>query len=201
MAESARDWSLCKPLFVDHWETCQRAQPRYQTAYYDGLVAKRLACGNPAKIGDLAYRCLHCGQGQPLVAMRCTSSLGLRCATVSVDNWVSQVSQILHAGVLDRPIILTVPAMLRTTFYQHAAGMLSACRRCGARCLDDFSSEVRGKALRGGSSVVLHTQGRHGQYHPHLHVLATRGGDDGQGQRWEPLQSLPYDLRRRTWPW
>src|SRR5262245_28242101 len=113
-----------------------------------------LACGNPEKIGDLAYRCLHCGQGKPLVAMSCTSSLCLRCAKVYVDTWVSQVSQVLHEGVMYRPIILTIPAMFRTTFYQHAAVMLSAFIRCGAQCLEDFYSTVRGKALKGGSITV-----------------------------------------------
>src|SRR2546430_8446310 len=41
---------------------------------------------------------------------------------------------------------------------------------------DDFYSTVRGKALRGGYITVLHTHGRDGQYHPHLHLLATSGG-------------------------
>jgi len=76
---------------------------------------------------------------------------------------VSQVSQVLHTGVIYRHSILTVPAMVRTTFSQHAAVILSAFMRCGAPCLDDFSSTVRGKALKGGSITVLHTHGRHGQ--------------------------------------
>jgi hypothetical protein len=63
--------------------------------------------------------------------------------------------------------------------------------RGGRQCLDDFSSEVRGKALRGGDLTVLHTHGRNGQYHPHLHLLATSGGYDDQGERWEHLQYLP----------
>jgi len=49
--------------------------------------------------------------------------------------------------------------------------------------------------------TVLHTHGRHGPYHPHRHLLAPSGGYDAQGERWEHLQSLPYDLLRRTWPW
>jgi Putative transposase len=49
--------------------------------------------------------------------------------------------------------------------------------------------------------VVLHTHGRHGQYHPHLHVLATSGGYDGLGDRWEHLAYLPYALLRRQWQW
>ena len=47
-------------------------------------------------------------RGMHTVAMRCTSSLCLRCAKVYVDNWVSQVSQVLHEGVIYRHIILTV---------------------------------------------------------------------------------------------
>ena len=197
----ARAWNVFQQIFAEHWEAFQHAHPRYQTSYYDGLVAKMLACGNPDLMGYVEYRCLHCGQGTHRVAMSCKSSLCLRCAKVSVDNWVSQVSQMLHTGVIYRHIILTVPAMFRTTFYQNATVVLSAFMRCGAQCLDDFYSDVRGKALKGGSITVLHTHGRNGQYHPHLHLLATSGGYDAQGARWEHLQYLPYALLRRKWQW
>jgi len=160
-----------------------------------------LACGNPEHMGYVAYRCLHCGVGKHLVSMSCKSSLCLRCAKVSVDNWVSQVSTMLHAGVIYRHIILTVPAMFRTTFYQNARVVLSAFMRCGVQCMDDFLSVVRGKALQGGYIVVLHTHGRNGQYHPHLHLMATSGGLDRPGQRWEHLAYLPYALLRREWQW
>src|SRR5712671_7407610 len=201
IAVPSGDWSVFQQIFADHWEPFQHAHPRYQTAYYNSLVAKMLACGNPAKMGYVEYRCLHCGQGKHLVAMSWKSSLGLRCAKVYVDNWVSQVSQILHEGVMYRHIILTVPAMFRTTFYQNAAVVLSALIRCGAQCLDDFYSAVRGKPLKGGYITVLHTHGRNGQYHPHLHVLATSGGYNAPGERWEHLQYLPYALLRRKWQW
>jgi Putative transposase/Transposase zinc-binding domain len=197
----SRDWSVFQQIFADHWEAFQQAHPRYQTPYYNGLVRKMLDCGNPAKIGYVEYRCLHCGQGQHLVAMSCKAPLCLRCAKVYTDNWVSQVSKVLHEGVIYRHIILTVPAMFRTTFYQNAAGVLSAFMRCGAQCLDDFYSTVKGKALTGGYITVLHTHGRNGQYHPHLHVLATSGGYDAQGTCWEHLHYLPYQLLRRKWQW
>src|SRR5437762_11796644 len=113
--------------------------------------------------------------------MSCQASLGLRCAKGDVDTWVSQVSQVLHAGVLYRHITLTVPALCRTTFYQNAAVVLRAFMRCGGQCLDDCYSPVRGKALRGGSITVLHTPGRHGESHPQLHLLAPSGGADAQG--------------------
>jgi Putative transposase/Transposase zinc-binding domain len=201
MPQLSGDWSVFKRIFADHWDPFQRAHPRYQTPYYDNLVAKMLACGNAEKMGYVAYRCLHCGQGKHLVSMRCKSSLCLRCAKVYVDNWVSQVSRVLHEGVMYRHIILTVPAMFRTTFYQNAAVVLSALMRCGVQCLDDFSSEVRGKALKGGDITVLHTHGRNGPYHPHLHLIATSGGYDEAGECWEHGQYVPYPLLRRKWQW
>ena len=201
LAAPSGDWSVFQQIFADHWEAFQHAHPRYQTPYYNDLVGKMLACGNRAQMGYVEYRCLHCGQGKHRVAMSCKSSLCLRCAKVAVDNWVSQVSRVLHEGVIYRHIILTVPAMFRTTFYQNAAVVLSAFIRCGAQCLDDFYSTVKGKVLQGGYITVLHTHGRNGHYHPHLHVLATSGGYDAQGARWEHLPYLPYDVLRRKWQW
>jgi hypothetical protein len=48
---------------------------------------------------------------------------------------------------------------------------------------------------------VLHTHGRNGQYHPHLPLIATSGGYDGQGERWEPIHYWPYELLRRKCQW
>jgi DNA-directed RNA polymerase subunit RPC12/RpoP len=67
----SRDWSVFQQIFADHWEAFQHAHPRYQTPYYDGLVAKMLACGQPEKMGYVEYRCLQCGQGTHQVAMSC----------------------------------------------------------------------------------------------------------------------------------
>jgi hypothetical protein len=53
LAAPTRDWSVFQQIFADHWEAFQHTHPRYQTPYYDGLVTKMLACGNPEKIGYL----------------------------------------------------------------------------------------------------------------------------------------------------
>ena len=66
--------------------------------------------------------------------MSCKSSLCLRCAKVDVDNWVAQVSKILHEGVIYRHMVLTVPDVLRTTFYQNAQALLSPFMKCGVKC-------------------------------------------------------------------
>ena len=48
---------------------------------------------------------------------------------------------------------------------------------------------------------MIHTHGRNGQYHPHLHLIATRGGDDAAAERGEHVSFLPYELLRHQWQW
>jgi hypothetical protein len=150
LAAPSRDWNVFKQLLAEHWDGFTHAHPRSQTPSYHALVAQRLACGNPEKIGDLAYRCLPCGQEKPGVALSCQASLCWRCANVSVDHGVRPGRQGLHAGGRSRHILLTVPARCRTTFSHHAAVLWSAVRRCGVQCREDCDSEVRGQALQGG---------------------------------------------------
>ena len=200
-AEALPAWNIFKQIFTEHWDGFKRVHPRYNKRYYDGLVDKMLRCGDPDKIGYIEYRCLQCGEGTHRVAMSCKSSLCLRCAKVYVDNWVSQVSQMLHEGVIYRHIVLTVPALLRTTFYQNAHVLLSAFMRCGAKCLDDVFTRVSGHALQGGYIVVVQTHGRNGQYNPHLHIIATSGGWDRQASKWVHLEYVPYPMLRKKWQW
>jgi hypothetical protein len=194
-------WNVFKEIFTEHWEGFKQFRPRYNTPSYDDLVDKLLRCGNPDQMGSIAYRCLHGGQGKHRVSMRWKSSLCLRCAKVYVDNWVAQVGKMLHEGVIDRHMVLTVPDVLRTPFYQNAEALLSPFMKCGAQCLDDFLSTVSGKALKGGYSVVVQTHGRNGQYNPHLHILATSGGWDEQAQKWVHLGYLPYPMLHKKWQW
>src|SRR5207245_9534910 len=121
-------------MLCESWEGFRPVPPRSNTPYYDDLVDKRLRCGNPDQIGSIAYRCLHCGQGKQRVAMRCKSSLCLRCAKVSGDNGVAQVGKMLHDGVIYRHIVLTVPAALRTPCDQLADAWLSPCMHWGVEC-------------------------------------------------------------------
>ena len=200
-AEALPAWNVFKQLFAEHWDGFKHGYPRYNTRYYDSLVHQMLACGDPERIGYIEYRCLHCGEGTHQVAMSCKSSLCLRCAKVDVDNWVSQVSRMLHEGIIYRHIVRTVPEILRKTFYQQSKAVLSPFMRCGGRCLDDVFSRVRGKPLKGGYIMVIQPHGRNGQYKPHLHCIATSGGWDPQGKQWIHLDYVPYPLLRKKWQW
>ena len=74
MPQPCGDWRVFQQIFADRWDAFAHAHPRYQTPSSEGLVAKMLACGNPAQMDYVAYRGLRCGQGTQRVALRCTSS-------------------------------------------------------------------------------------------------------------------------------
>lgn len=98
-------------------------------------------------------------------------------------------------------MVLTVPALLRKAFYQQSHVVLSPFMRCGVRCLDAVFTRVSGRTRKGGYLVVMQTHGRHGPDHPHLHIIATRGGWDHEASQWVHLDSLPYPLLRKQWQW
>ena len=94
----------------------------------------------------------------------------------------------LHEGVSYRHLILTMPALLRPTFYQQSQALLSPFIRGGVQCLDDCCSRESGQPLKGGYSMVRQTHGRNGQYTPPLHCIATRGGWDQRAKPWVHLE-------------
>ncbi len=61
---------------------------------------------------------------------------------------------------------MTMPDNLRQIFYKYSGELYGKFFSCGAKCLDDFFGEVRGKVLKGGYLIVLQTKGRNGQYNP-----------------------------------
>ena len=133
--------------------------------------------------------------------MSCKCSLCLKCGKVYVDDWVSQVSRMLHEGIIYRHIVLTVPEILRVIFYNNSEKLLGALMQCGVKCLDDFFSTTSKRELRGGYIVVIQTHGRSGHYNPHLHIIATSGGLDKEKEKWIHLDYLPYPMLHKKWQW
>src|SRR5437867_8310451 len=103
-------------------------------------------------------------------------------STMGSLRWVRCSMTGSSIGILSSPC-RTVPEVLSTPFYQQAEAWLSPFMPCGVKCLDDFFRTVSGKALQGGSIVVVQTHGRHGQDNPPLPIMATSGGGDAQAHQ------------------
>ena len=195
-AQDRFDKESFKQIFRDHWNDFTAAHPRYDTPYYDRVIAKMLHCGDPTTMGFAQYRCFSCGEARK-IAFSCKSCFCLSCAKVYADQWVEFIGRRLCPGVVYRHIVLTVPDYLRLWFYRQPE-LLSPLMRAGHACLREVFRTCSHGDLDIGSVIVLQTNGRPGNYNPHLHILVPAGGLDPQG-RWKTIRCIPFDLLHRTW--
>ena len=194
------DVDVFKTSFNDHWEGFKNAYPQYDIDQYEAPVQKMLGCRD-ASNGYSEYICMFCGRDRRKVPFSCKSCFCLSCAKQYVDNFVSQVSGMLHPGVVYRHIVLTLPEQLRSTFFKErfSKDLLSCFMKCGAECLEDVVGSVKRKKLKIGSIVVVQTHGRSGRYNPHLHIIMTSGGISQEQERWYDLGYFKYETIHKKW--
>ena len=194
------DKEVFKTIFNDHWEPFKKKHHRYDTPQYESPVQKMLGCGKESG-GYCEYRCVYCGLDVRRIGFSCKSCFCLSCSKLYVDEFVGQVSRMLHSGVVYRHIVLTIPEQLRLVFYKkrHDGSLLSAFMRCGHECLEDVVSTVLRQGLKIGSIVVVQTHGRSGHFNPHLHIIMTSGGINEGTQSWFDLRYFKYETIHKKW--
>ncbi len=194
------DKDIFKRIFIDHWDEFKISHPRYNTDQYEEPVEKMLGCGEMFS-GYSEHICMYCGRDSKKVAFSCKSCFCLSCAKKYVDDFVSQVSAMLHAGVIYRHMVLTLPEQLRQPFYEerHSGDLLSDFMKSGYECLEDVVSTVKRELLKIGCIVVVQTHGRSGHYNPHLHIIMTSGGVNTGLETWCDLGYFKYEMIHKKW--
>lgn len=163
------DWNVFKQIFADHWEAFQHAHPRYQTSYYDALVAKRLDCGNPAKMGYI-YR------------SHCTDRLEYE--TVPVATFIGRMVQhtlpkgfkrIRYSGVQASKTFAKVKAVIQAALAKVEGAVKGAVRIIARLTYRQWYEQSSGKPRSPGQTPI------YGRWHipsPRLRVRdsASQGG-------------------------
>src|SRR5262249_62193956 len=93
-------------------------------------------------------------------------------------------------------VIFTLPHNLGPLALQNSRPLYGLLFRTVAQTLQDIARDPKHLGAEIGGFAVLYTWGQQLHHHPHLHLLATSGGYDAQGARWEHLEYLPYALLR-----
>ena len=170
------------------------------SSQFEDPVQKMLGCGKESA-GYSEYRCVHCGGDLRRIGFSCKSGFCLSCSKKYVDDFVVQVSRVLHGGMNYRHIVLTIPKQLRIIFYKarHDRKLLSALMRCGYECLEDVVGTVLRRKLKIGTIVVVQTHGRSGHYNPHLHIIMTSGGINEDMGSWFDLRFFKYEIIHKKW--
>ena len=195
-----QDKEVFRKIFIDFWGMFRKQHPAYAKKQYEEPVEKMLKCGKESG-GYSEYICMYCGRDLRRVCFSCKSCFCLSCAKGYVDEFVSQVSKMLHPGVVYRHIVLTIPEQLRPVFYRNRGDghLLFVFMKCGYECLEDVFSLVRRVPLKIGAIVVVQTHGRSGRYNPHLHIIVTNGGIHTGTGRWVDLRYFPYEILHKKW--
>lgn len=195
-----QDKGVFQTIFNDHWDEFKAKYPKYDSEQYEEPVQKMLGCGNESG-GYSEHICMNCGRDVRGVAFSCKSCFCLSCAKKYVDDFVSQVSEMLHPGVIYCHIVLTLPEQLRGKFYRqrHDGDLLSAFMRCGYECLQDVVSTLKRVSLKIGCLVVVQAHGRSGRYNPHSHIIMTAGGIHSGVGKWIDLGYFNYEIIHKKW--
>lgn len=158
--------------FAQHGE---RMLPSHRRALQD-LVA----CRTEILGGHLA-QCDQCGH-QHYSYHSCRNRSCPQCHSGDTARWLeNRQTELLPVPYFH--VIFTLPAVLRTTIWQHQRLMYAILFKASAHAMLSLSADPRYVGGKVGILSVLHTWTRQLDRHPHVHCLVTGGGLTADG-RW-----------------
>ena len=187
-------------VISENWSEFKLQFPSFNTPHYNSSVNAMLRCGSP-EFGFRQFMCLNCGNDSRIVAHSCKSKLCLRCGRVDGENFAQRVAGKLHQDMKYRHLVLTIPAQLRSYFYQQRqdSDLLNRFFAAGWECVQSFMSDALGQEVETGCLVVVHLVGRKCDYKPHLHVMLMSGGISTKSGHWLWLPRHSYKLLNKIW--
>ena len=165
--------------------------------YYDAFIARHgdtvlpghlkaiqaiRSCRTP-DCGELYVHCPGCGHGQwrPL---SCGHRSCPQCQNHEVNQWIDRQ----QAKLLPVPyfmVTFTLPRELRSLAWNHQKTVYSILFSCAANTLKDFGLNPKNLGAEIGLTMVLHTNSRKLDYHPHVHAVVPGGGVDKKKRQWK----------------
>jgi hypothetical protein len=174
-------WSLYKDFWIKHWKGFQqiyneRFFPIYGELSQDKIreVEKLISCGNFHN-GFQRHICPEC-KTQLIVPFTCKSRLCLSCYRRKIFGWSVNLSKILLTSLSHTHITFTIPGTLSKLLFEKNFEAMSMIKLASML----FQREIRRKAGNlskdwySGILGTLHKAGNGLNYHPHVHMVATR---------------------------
>ncbi|MFT5756836.1 MAG: hypothetical protein ACI9LM_001561 [Alteromonadaceae bacterium] len=190
-----------KVIFSDHWSAFVAKHTHYNSAYYQSKIKKMLHCGSETT-GFAVFQCLSCGEGQHKVHFSCKGKDCPQCGKRYARESMTKIAARLLPGVSYRQVVLTLPAQLRIKFYNHPdqSRLYSQFMMLAQQCLEEqIQTKFRSNALKIATIVFIHTNGRNGNYNPHLHIILGEGAFNANKSQWLQFTFLDYAPLRLIW--
>ena len=141
-----------------------------------------LRCRTPES-GEVFVSCPKCDhmEWRPL---SCGNRNCPKCQNHNTSQWIDRQQEKL-LPVEYFMITVTLPFEFRTLAFLNQRGIYTLFFSCVASILKDFGLNPKHLGAEIGMTMVLHTNNRKLDYHPHIHVVVPGGGIDKARRQWK----------------
>lgn len=161
----------------------------FQTRYGDKALPGQinalnamLSCRTP-DAGQIYTACPDCNhlQQHPL---SCGNRHCPHCQNHETSQWIDrQQNKLLPVQYF--MVTFTLPCQFRDVAYLNQRAVYSLMFSCVSGTLKDFGLNPRHLGAQIGMTMVLHTNSRRLNFHPHIHVVVPGGGVDPSRRQWK----------------
>ena len=165
--------------------------------YYDAFIAKYSKALLPGHLkalnairrcrtpdsGELYVQCPNCNHAE-WRPMSCGHRSCPKCQNHEASQWIDRQ----QGKLLPVPYFMatfTLPYELRSLTWHHQKVVYSILFTCVSSTLKDFGLNPKNLGAEIGMTMVLHTNNRKLDFHPHIHVVVPGGGIDKRRRQWK----------------
>lgn len=172
--------------------------PEYRERFAERMSADQLRamqdierCYTDAA-GAVRWHCADCGHDH-FTLQGCGNRHCPACGKTAAEQWLQKQCALLLPGVTYHLVTFTVPESLRRPIRSHPRELLELLMKLAASTLLDLCKNPKWVGGVPGVTAVLHTWTRQGEYHPHVHFIATGGAlsSDGVWHKAHPKYLVP----------
>lgn len=140
-----------------------------------------------ADSGELFVKCPECNHSEwrPL---SCGNRHCPKCQNHAVSQWIDKQQEKL-LPVPYFMVTFTLPRELRSLVYHHQKLSYTLLFDCVISTLRSFGLNPKHLGAEIGSTMVLHTNSRRLNFHPHIHAVVPGGGVNKRIRQWKRVKS------------
>jgi len=133
--------------------------------------------------GELYVQCPTCHHAE-WRSLSCGHRSCPKCQNHEASKWIDR-QQAKLLPVLYFLATFTLPFELRSLTWHHQKVVYSILFTCVSSTLKDFGLNPKNLGAEIGMTMVLHTNNRKLDFHPHIHVVVPGGGVDKRRHQWK----------------
>lgn len=184
-----------KEIFTNEWEqfvnnsgSKELSRPAVRKNVWKLIYCKTL------RMGIQSYACEDCGQVM-FMANTCKSRFCPSCGYKANLNWLNSLLNRLIPCTYQH-LVFSLPLELRELSKWNRRIVFTSMYQAISRSIQQYNRRAN---IVGGEVGVLHTFGSGRKYHPHFHILRTRGGINQKTEIWEDSSYIPEQYLKGAW--